>query len=78
MGLAIHISSMFFGLFIMISIVGAGFITNALFDTKDDGNKRTISLTDIQLTMARISLILYMLICAPVIYLYLKMVSKSS
>ena len=78
MGLGSHIGSMIFGLYILISIIGGGFILRALFDSSDDGNKRTITLSDIQITMSKTALILYMIMSAPVIFFYLKMVSKSS
>lgn len=78
MGLGSHLGSMIFGLYILISVIGGGFILTALFDSKDDGNKRTITLSDIQITMSKAALIFYMIMSAPVIFFYLKMVSKSS
>jgi hypothetical protein len=78
MGFGSHIVSMFFGIFILISVVGGGFVVKALFDADDgEGNKRTISLSDFQLKMSKAALILYMIMSAPIIFFYFKLISKS-
>jgi len=73
-----HLGSIIFGIFILASTIGAGFIIKALFDSKSEGGNQVITLTDIQSTMSKISIILYMIITLPVLFYYLKMVSKSS
>jgi hypothetical protein len=77
MGFGSHLASMLFGIYILVSVIGGGFIVKALFDSSDDGNKRTISLSEFQLTMSKAALILYMIMSAPIIFFYFKMISKS-
>ena len=60
-GFKIKIITILFVCYFLTSIVGGGLLTQALFNTTDDGEKRCINMSDIAITITRIFLILYMI-----------------
>ena len=76
MALGKQLLTVMFTVYFLVSIIGAGLITNAVFNSTDDGNKRTISLSDTEITYSKIFLILYMISTLPMLILFFTVSNK--
>ena len=78
MGFGIQLLTALFGMYFLTSIIGAGFTTNAIFNSSDDGDKRTIKLSDTAVIYSKVFLILYIITSVFILFAFFKKFKASS
>jgi hypothetical protein len=56
------------GAYLLFALVGAGFLTNSIWNSTDDGDKRCLNLDDQKLRITKAFLLLYMIITSSILF----------
>ena len=72
-GFSLKLKTIIFMGYFIISIIGASVTISALYKSTDNGETRCLSISDNQLIISKIFLILYIISTLPMLYMFYKM-----